>query len=94
VAVSTKRKGLVEILTASTEFDLVPVRPGEESALRGLAQSVGVRIGDRQKVNEAHTKAKVLLYVSFMAYSLTGAYIMYVCRLNTYNDSPLPLLTD
>ena len=35
----------------------VPVRLGEEGALRGLAQSLGIREAKGEKLNEPHTKA-------------------------------------
>mmetsp|Transcript_57706 Transcript_57706/g.133261 ORF Transcript_57706/g.133261 Transcript_57706/m.133261 type:complete len:397 (+) Transcript_57706:5335-6525(+) len=57
---TTKRKGILDVLSAVSEYDSVPVRHGEEAALRGLAQSLGVRVGDAN-VNEPHAKALILL---------------------------------
>jgi len=61
---STKRRGLLDILCAASEFDAVPVRAGEESTLRGLAQSLGIKV-EKEKLNDPHTKAQLLLSAHF-----------------------------
>jgi len=60
----TKRRGLVDILCAASEFDAVPVRAGEEATLRGLAQSLGMKV-EKDKLNDPHTKAQLLLNAHF-----------------------------
>jgi pre-mRNA-splicing helicase BRR2 len=65
VQAGTKRKGLLEVISAASEFDQVPVRMGEEGALRGLAQSLGIREAKGEKLNEPHTKALILLHAHF-----------------------------
>jgi len=62
---STKRKAMIEIICAATEYDYVPVRAGEEAVLKGLASQLGVRLSDREKINEPHIKAQILLYAHF-----------------------------
>jgi len=61
---STKRRGLLDILCAASEFDAVPVRAGEEATLRGLAQSLGMKV-EKEKLNDPHTKAQLLLSAHF-----------------------------
>lgn len=64
VTANTKRKGLVEIICAASEFvDSVPIRFGEEDILRRLAVEVSVRLGHDADVNDPHIKALLLLYV-------------------------------
>merc|ERR1712078_744504 len=65
VQASTKRKGLLEIISAASEFDQVPVRMGEEGSLRSLANSLGIREAKGEKLNEPHTKALILLHAHF-----------------------------
>lgn len=36
LSAKTKLKGLIEILSAATEFDDLPIRPGEDEAIRSL----------------------------------------------------------
>lgn len=60
----TKRRGLLDILCAASEFDSVPVRSGEETTLRGLAQSLGIKV-EKEKLNDPHTKAQLLLSAHF-----------------------------
>ncbi|CAJ1373140.1 unnamed protein product, partial [Effrenium voratum] len=67
---STKRKGLLDILCAAAEFDSVPVRSGEEATLYGLAQSLGMKV-DKDKLNDPHTKAQLLLNAHFTRTPIT-----------------------
>lgn len=64
VTETTKRKGLIDILCAASEFDAVPVRAGEESTLQGLATQLGVKV-EKEKYNDPHTKAQILLHAHF-----------------------------
>lgn len=66
----TKRRGLVDILCASSEFDAVPVRTGEEATLRNLAQTLGVKV-EKDKYNDPHTKAQLLLNAHFNRTAIT-----------------------
>lgn len=64
MTVSTKRKGLIEIVCAASEFvDIVPIRFGEEDVLKRLAAELSVRLGPEADVNDPHIKALLLLYV-------------------------------
>merc|ERR1711953_1372133 len=67
---STKRRGLLDILCAASEFDAVPVRSGEDATLRGLAQSLGMKI-EKEKLNDPHTKAQLLLNAHFNRTAIT-----------------------
>jgi len=67
---STKRRGLLDILCAASEFDSVPVRAGEEATLRGLAQSLGMKV-EKEKLNDPHTKAQLLLSAHFNRTAIT-----------------------
>jgi pre-mRNA-splicing helicase BRR2 len=67
---STKRKGLLDILCAASEFDAVPVRAGEEATLWGLAQSLGIKV-EKDKLNDPHTKAQLLLNAHFSRTPIT-----------------------
>merc|ERR1719160_1884397 len=60
----TKRRGLLDVLCAASEYDSVPVRSGEEATLPGLAQSLGLKI-DKDKFSDPHTKALLLLHAHF-----------------------------
>ncbi|PFH35874.1 putative activating signal cointegrator 1 complex subunit 3 family 1 ASCC3L1 [Besnoitia besnoiti] len=61
-----KRRALLEILAASSEFGTLPLRPGEEGTLRGLAQRLGVRLpANAEDLNKPSTKALILLYAHF-----------------------------
>lgn len=65
VSATTKRKGLIEIVCAATEFaDTVSIRFGEEDVLKRLASELSVRLGPDADVNDPHIKALLLLYVS------------------------------
>merc|ERR1719201_2137889 len=61
---NTKRRGLLDVLCAASEYDAVPVRSGEEATLPGLAQSLGLKI-DKDKFSDPHTKALLLLHAHF-----------------------------
>ncbi|KFG53867.1 putative activating signal cointegrator 1 complex subunit 3 family 1 ASCC3L1, partial [Toxoplasma gondii TgCatPRC2] len=61
-----KRRALLEILAASSEFSTLPLRPGEEGTLKGLAQRLGVRLpANSEDLNKPSTKALILLYAHF-----------------------------
>lgn len=68
---TAKRKGLIEVLCAASEFDLVPMRAGEEEALRTLARHLDVSIPDKTVANEPHKKAMLLLQAHFQRWPLS-----------------------
>lgn len=65
VTANTKRKGLIEIVCAASEFaDIVPIRFGEEETLKRLALELSVKLDKDADVNDPHIKALLLFYVS------------------------------
>jgi hypothetical protein len=63
----TKIKGIIEILCNASEFDNIPMRHGEEKALRQLAAHVPLA-NDKMKYTDPHTKAFLLLQVRLCLY--------------------------
>eukprot|EP00923_Selenidium_pygospionis_P000890 GHVN01001382.1.p1 GENE.GHVN01001382.1~~GHVN01001382.1.p1 ORF type:complete len:2211 (-),score=363.43 GHVN01001382.1:2249-8881(-) len=57
-----KRRGLIELLSGAVELSNVPIRAGEEEALKKVAVSSGIRLSERDKINEPHIKALLLIY--------------------------------
>lgn len=60
----TKMKGLLEIVSAASEFDDLTLRPGEEEAVRKLLAHAPVAV-DRPKYTDPHVKANALLQAYF-----------------------------
>jgi len=56
----TKLRGLLEIVTAASEFEDLPVRHGEETLLRQLSGRLPQKVAGK-KFNDPHVKANVLL---------------------------------
>ena len=56
----TKLKGLVEILSASSEYDGIYVRPGEEVSVQKLLAHAPLAV-ERPRYADAHTKVNALL---------------------------------
>ena len=69
VSEATKRKGIIDILAEATEFEFLPVRPGEDSILHQLGQEFKLDLGKGRIKPTA--KAKVLLYAHFNRAPLT-----------------------
>ena len=67
----TKVKGILEILTSASEFDLLPMRHGEEKALRQLAAHVPLS-NDALKYTNPHTKAFLLLQAHLSRMPVAG----------------------
>lgn len=61
VTEKTKIKGVLEIISASTEFSLLTVRHGEDKVLKKMAQHLPQALSESAKVEEASTKALILL---------------------------------
>eukprot|EP00164_Ancoracysta_twista_P005304 GFYU01007260.1.p1 GENE.GFYU01007260.1~~GFYU01007260.1.p1 ORF type:complete len:2145 (-),score=864.44 GFYU01007260.1:262-6696(-) len=68
---STKLKGLVEILSSATEYEVLPVRQNEDKQLRQLAHHLPQKIAS-PKYTDPHTKANVLLQAHFSRLALTS----------------------
>jgi len=61
---TTKLKGLLEILTSATEFELLPMRHREDEQLATLATHCPQKI-DGAKFTDPHTKVNVLMQCHF-----------------------------
>ena len=59
---SVDLQGLLEILSSASEFDDLPIRPGEEEAIRKLLMHAAVAL-DKPRYTDPHTKANALLQV-------------------------------
>ncbi|CDI87290.1 sec63 domain-containing DEAD/DEAH box helicase, putative [Eimeria praecox] len=59
---TSKRRALLEILSAAAEFGSLPLRPGEETVLKGIAQRIGLKLPASVDFTKASTKALVLLH--------------------------------
>lgn len=60
LAAKTKLKGLVDILAAASEYDDIPVRPGEENAIKKILAHAPLAV-DKPKYTDPHTKVNALL---------------------------------
>jgi pre-mRNA-splicing helicase BRR2 len=67
----TKMKGLIEILSAASEFERLPVRHREPKLLARLAAHLPVQL-DKADFAAVHTKANVLLQAHFSRRQLTA----------------------
>lgn len=65
-------QGLLEILSAASEFEELPVRPGEEEAVRKLLAHAPVAIDKAARYTDPHTKANALLQAHFSRVSIAG----------------------
>lgn len=65
VTAKTKIRGVTEILAASSEFSVLPMRFGEEKTLKILARNLPYEISGAAQFNEPNTKALVLLQCHF-----------------------------
>src|ERR1700749_2139649 len=60
----TKLKGLLEIVSSSAEFEVIPIRRHEEQALRRIYDRVPVKV-DKVDYEAPHFKTFVLLQAHF-----------------------------
>eukprot|EP01022_Parablepharisma_sp_SALTPOND_P017480 TRINITY_DN2801_c4_g1_i1.p1 TRINITY_DN2801_c4_g1~~TRINITY_DN2801_c4_g1_i1.p1 ORF type:complete len:2164 (+),score=294.83 TRINITY_DN2801_c4_g1_i1:1425-7916(+) len=60
-----KLKALLEILSASSEFEEIPIRHGEEALLHLLNEQIEYRVEGKEKLNEPASKANILLQCHF-----------------------------
>ena len=65
VTAKTKTRGVMEILSAASEFSNLPVRQGEEKSLRIISKKLKYPLPDSAQFNESNTKALVLLQCHF-----------------------------
>ncbi|KAL8109951.1 DExH-box ATP-dependent RNA helicase DExH12-like [Apium graveolens] len=64
LTVKTKLKGLLEILASASEFEELPIRPGEEELIRKLINHQRFSF-DNPKCTDPHVKANALLQAHF-----------------------------
>ncbi|CAL8467727.1 g7265 [Coccomyxa elongata] len=67
----TKLKGLLEILASASEFDDLPMRPGDEDSVRKLLLHAPLAV-EAPKWTDPHTKANALLQAHFSRTALAG----------------------
>eukprot|EP00879_Flechtneria_rotunda_P006108 GHRR01006421.1.p1 GENE.GHRR01006421.1~~GHRR01006421.1.p1 ORF type:complete len:1855 (+),score=687.13 GHRR01006421.1:742-6306(+) len=67
----TKVKGLLEIVAAASEFDTLPLRPGEENVIERMLKHAPVAV-DKPKYSDIHTKVNALLQAHFSRDRLSG----------------------
>jgi pre-mRNA-splicing helicase BRR2 len=60
LAAKTKLKGLVEILSAASEYDEIPVRPGEERTVEKTLAHAPLAL-ERPRYTDPHTKVNALI---------------------------------
>ncbi|KAL9184266.1 hypothetical protein ACHAXT_002352 [Thalassiosira profunda] len=61
----TKVRGILEILSHASEFGTLPIRQGEERALKILARNLPQKLPDSAQFQDPRTKALVLLHCHF-----------------------------
>lgn len=71
LACNCNQQGVLEILTSASEFDTLPMRHGEERALRQLAAHVPLS-NDSLKFTDPHTKAFLLLQAHLSRMPVAG----------------------
>jgi pre-mRNA-splicing helicase BRR2 len=64
-------KGLLEIVSAASEFDTLPLRPGEENVVEKMINHAPVAV-DKPKFSDPHTKVNALLQAHFSRERLSG----------------------
>jgi pre-mRNA-splicing helicase BRR2 len=65
VTEKTKTKGVMEILSAASEFSSLPIRHGEEKTLKVIARGLKYQIPDSSLFHDPNTKALILLQCHF-----------------------------
>lgn len=72
INVKTKLRGLLEVLSYSTEFEQLPIRQKENHILRKLAAHVPLKI-EKPSYNQVPTKVNIILQSHFSRTKLTPA---------------------
>jgi len=67
----TKIRGIIEILSAASEFSSFPIRHGEEKSLQILTRTLSLKLPDSAQYNDANTKALILLQSHFSRKTLS-----------------------
>uniref|UniRef100_A0A7S4W4W0 RNA helicase n=1 Tax=Ditylum brightwellii TaxID=49249 RepID=A0A7S4W4W0_9STRA len=71
VTAKTKTRGIMEILSAASEFSTLPIRYGEEKNLQVMARNLTHKLPDSAQFHDANTKALILLQCHFSRKSLS-----------------------
>ena len=71
VTAKTKTRGIMEILSASSEFSTLPIRYGEEKSLKILARTLKHQLPASTQFHDSNTKALVLLQSHFSRKSVS-----------------------
>lgn len=72
LAAKTKLKGVLEIVCNASEFDLLPMRPGEEEAVAKMIRHSPLPPAEGAKFTDPHTKAHALLQTHFSRRPVAG----------------------
>mmetsp|Transcript_29597 Transcript_29597/g.28463 ORF Transcript_29597/g.28463 Transcript_29597/m.28463 type:complete len:877 (-) Transcript_29597:33-2663(-) len=72
VTSKTKTRGVMEILSASSEFSSLPIRHGEGKTLQILARRLKHQLPDSAQYHDANTKALILLQCHFSRTSVSA----------------------
>ena len=68
----TKVRGILEILSHASEFGTLPIRQGEEKALKILARNLPQQLPESAQFQDPRTKALVLLHCHFSRKALSS----------------------
>jgi pre-mRNA-splicing helicase BRR2 len=68
----TKRKGLLEIISAAAEFSSMPMRHREDTLLGKLAKRLPIKLPQGAKFNDPHVKTELLLQAHFSRLQLSA----------------------
>jgi len=71
VTAKTKTRGVMEILSAASEFSSLPIRHGEEKALRIIARNLKHQLPISAQYHDSNTKALILLQSHFSRKSIS-----------------------
>jgi pre-mRNA-splicing helicase BRR2 len=86
-------KGLLEVLTAVEEFEILAVRPGEGKVLADIAKSLA-EVPERGMYNSSNPKALLLLYAHFARLPLTPDLTLDLKKTLELSDSLVQALVD
>jgi pre-mRNA-splicing helicase BRR2 len=72
VTSKTKTRGIMEILSAASEFSSLPIRQGEGKTLQILARNLKHQLPDSVQCHDSNTKALILLQCHFSRTSISA----------------------
>jgi len=72
VTAKTKTRGVMEILSASSEYSSIPIRQAEEKTLRILARNLNHPLPEMSRYHDSNTKALILLQCHFSKTALSA----------------------